>query len=268
MPPPVLAACELAGVTRLFRIGGAQAVAALAFGTKTIPRVDKVVGPGNVYVAEAKRLVYAMGAVDVDRFAGPSEVLVIADAGADPELVALDLLAQAEHDERACALLLTDAAELAAAVALAIEREIVRLPRAEVIRKSLSAYGGALVVASLARACEIADAIAPEHLGVHTASPREVLARVRAGAAYLGAHSPEAVGDYVAGPNHVLPTSGTARHGSPLGVYDFIARQAVVELQEQDLIRIGPAAARLARLEGLGAHARSIERRLEKLCKR
>jgi histidinol dehydrogenase len=142
------------------------------------------------------------------------------------------------------------------------------LPRAEVIRGSLSAYGGALVVASLARACEIADAIAPEHLGVHTASPREVLARVRAGAAYLGAHSPEAVGDYVAGPNHVLPTSGTARHSSPLGVYDFIARQAVVELQEQDLTRIGPAAARLARLEGLGAHARSIERRLEKLRKR
>jgi histidinol dehydrogenase len=265
VPPAILAACELAGVTRLFRVGGAQAVAALAYGTATIPKVDKIVGPGNVFVATAKRLAYAAGRVDVDRFAGPSEVLIIADEGADPELVTLDLLAQAEHDERASALLLTDAPALAGAVAALVERELSTLPRAEIARAALTSYGGAIVVATLSRACEIADAIAPEHLGVHTRVPREALARVRAGAVFLGPHSPEAAGDYVAGPNHVLPTSGAARYGSPLGVYDFVSRTGVVELGPLDLERLGPAAARLARLEGLAAHARSVERRLEKL---
>jgi histidinol dehydrogenase len=264
VPDAILAACELAGATRLFRVGGAHAVAALAFGTETVPRVDKIVGPGSLYVAAAKRLVHAAQAVDIDRFAGPSEVVVLADAGADPELVALDLLAQAEHDENASALCLTDSAQLAAAVAEALARELAALPRAEIARASLAAYGGVMVVASLARACELADGLAPEHLGVHTASPREVMTKIRAGAMFLGACSPEAVGDYVAGPNHVLPTSGAARYGSPLGVYDFIARSSVVELGPDDLARIGPAAARLARLEGLTAHALSVERRLEK----
>ena len=265
VPPAILAACEIAGVSRLFRIGGAQAVAALAFGTATVPRVEKIVGPGNIYVAAAKRLVQAAMACDIDRFAGPSEVTIVADEHADPELVALDLLAQAEHDETASSVLLTTSRALADAVVAAVDRELQTLPRAAIAAASLRAYGAAVVTRDLLRACELADHLAPEHLGVHTHNPREVLARVRAGAVFLGPHAPEAIGDYVAGPNHVLPTAGAARYGSPLGVYDFVLRTSVVELEGVDLERPGPAAIRLAELEGLGAHARSVSRRLEKL---
>jgi histidinol dehydrogenase len=267
VPASILAACEIAGVSRLFRVGGAQAVAALAFGTATVPKVDKIVGPGNLYVAGAKRIVQAAMACDIDRFAGPSEVVIVADGHADAELVALDLLAQAEHDEAASSVLLTWDAALAERVSAAVEHELSTLARAAIARPALEEYGAAIVVADLDRACVIADAIAPEHLGVHTALPRAVLARVRAGAVFLGTYAPEAIGDYVAGPNHVLPTAGAARFGSPLGVYDFVSRSSVVELGPDDLARIGPAAVRLATLEGLDAHARSVERRLARLSK-
>ena len=265
IPDAILAACEIAGVSRLFRVGGAQAVAALAYGTATIPKVEKIVGPGNIYVAASKRLVRSSMACDIDRFAGPSEVTLIADANADAELVALDLLAQAEHDESASSVLLTDDEGLARAVASEVEKNLASLPRAAIAAESLRVYGGAVVCGSIARACELADELAPEHLGVHTSDPRSVLTKVRAGATFLGPHAPEAIGDYVAGPNHVLPTAGAARYGSPLGVYDFVMRTSVVELTAAGLARIGPAAVRLAELEGLGAHARSVRRRLEKL---
>ena len=262
VPQAILAACAIAGVTRLFRVGGAQGVAALAFGTATLPRVDKIVGPGNLWVAAAKRHVQALMACDIDRFAGPSEVTLLADETGDAELLALDLLAQAEHDEGASAVLITPSAPLAAAVAALVEEELATLPRAAIARASLLRFGAAIVTADLDRAYALADGLAPEHLGVHTARPREALARVRAGAIFLGAHAPEAIGDYVAGTNHVLPTAGAARYGSPLGVYDFVMRTSVVELERIDLERIGPAAVRLAQLEGLDAHARSVSRRL------
>ena len=259
--PIILAACHLAGVDSLFRIGGAQAVAALAYGTESVPRVDKIVGPGNVWVATAKRL--SFGQVDIDSIAGPSEVLVVADGGADAELVAADMLAQAEHDPLAAAICVTPDRRLAARVAAALDRQLASLPRRAVAARALANFGAIVVTRSLARALEIANRLAPEHLELAVRAPRRWLPRVRhAGAVFLGQDAPEAFGDYLAGPNHVLPTGGTARFASPLGVYDFVKRTSVIEAGPRTLARLGPAVVRLARLEGLDAHGRAVERRL------
>jgi histidinol dehydrogenase len=259
--PIVLAACHVAGVDALYRIGGAQAIAALAFGTATVPRVDKVVGPGNLYVATAKRLCY--GQVDIDAIAGPSEVLIVADGSADAELVAADMLAQAEHDPLAAAVCVTPDRRLAARVAAALDRQLVTLPRRVVAARALARFGAIVVTRSLAEAVEIANRLAPEHLELAVRTPRRWAAAVRhAGAIFVGQDAPEAFGDYLAGPNHVLPTGGTARFASPLGVYDFVKRMSVIEARPRTLARLGPAVVRLARLEGLDAHGRAVERRL------
>jgi histidinol dehydrogenase len=257
----ILAACHLAGIDALYRVGGAQAVAALAYGTQTIPRVDKIVGPGNVYVATAKRRVF--GRVDIDSIAGPSEVVVLADATADAETVAADLLAQAEHDPLAAAVCITTSRPLAGRVAVALDRQLARLPRRAIAARSLARYGAIVVVGSREDALALANALAPEHLELAVADPRRWLAGVRhAGAVFFGAGAPEAFGDYLAGPNHVLPTGGTARFASPLGVWDFQKRTSVIEADRATLERLGPAVARLARAEGLEAHARAVEVRL------
>lgn len=259
--PVVLAACHVAGVDALYRVGGAQAVAALACGTATIPRVDKIVGPGNLYVATAKRLCY--GRVAIDAIAGPSEVLIVADGSADAELIAADMLAQAEHDPGAAAVCVTTDARLAGRVAAALDRQLAALPRRRVAAEALRAFGAIVVARSLAEALEIANRVAPEHLELLVRRPRRWVRAVRsAGAVFLGPHAPEAFGDYLAGPNHVLPTAGTARFSSPLGVYDFFKRTSLIEAGPRTLRRLGPAVARLARLEGLTAHAAAVERRL------
>jgi histidinol dehydrogenase len=263
-PPAVLAACHVARVDALYRIGGAQAIAALAYGTATVPRVDKVVGPGNVWVTAAKRLCF--GVVGIDGLAGPSEVLVVADGTADPELVAADMLAQAEHDPRAAAICLTPDPRLAARIAAALDRQLATLPRRAIAVRALAAFGAIVVVRSLAEAIALADRLAPEHLELAVRRPRRFVAAVRhAGAIFLGQGAPEAFGDYLAGPSHVLPTGGTARFASPLGVYDFVRRTSVIEAAPRTLARLGPAVVRLARLEGLDAHGRAVERRLERL---
>lgn len=257
----VLAAAHRAGVAEIYRVGGAQAVAALAFGTATIAPVDRIVGPGNAFVAEAKRQVF--GRVGIDSIAGPSEVLIIADAGQNPRHVALDLIAQAEHDEDAQSILVTDDATLADAVAEALAGELASLPRAAIAGASLKAHGAIVIVRDLDEAVRIANRIAPEHLQIMTADPELVFAGIRhAGAAFLGAHAPTAIGDYVAGPNHVLPTSGTARFSSGLSVFDFLKRTSFVVLDRAALGEIGPAAISLAEAETLGGHARSIDARL------
>jgi histidinol dehydrogenase len=259
--PIVLAACHVAGVDALCRVGGAQAVAALACGTETIPRVDKIVGPGNIYVATAKRLCY--GRVAIDSIAGPSEVLILADATADAELVAADMLAQAEHDPGAAAVCVTTDARLAARVAVALDRQLATLPRRAVAAAALTAFGAIVIARSRAEAVAIANRVAPEHLELLVRDPRAWVPDVRsAGAIFVGPHSPEAFGDYLAGPNHVLPTGGTARFASPLGVYDFVKRTSLIEAGPRTLRRLGPAVARLARLEGLTAHGAAVERRL------
>jgi histidinol dehydrogenase len=257
----VLAAAHIAGVDRLFRVGGAQAVAALAYGTRSIPRVDKICGPGNIWVATAKRLVF--GAVDIDMIAGPSEVLIVADGRARPDLVAADLLSQAEHDPLAAAILVTPSATLAARVAAQLETQLGELSRQAIARKALARYGTAFVTASMAEAIELVNRLAPEHLELAVARPETLLPQIRhAGAIFLGEHAPEPFGDYLAGPNHVLPTGGSARFSSPLGVYDFIKRSSVIGASRRTLARLGPTVAKLARLEGLDAHARAVERRL------
>jgi histidinol dehydrogenase len=259
--PAVLAAASIAGVDRFFRVGGGQAVAALAYGTETVPPVDKIVGPGNVYVQTAKRLVF--GRVGIDNFAAASEVLVVADRSAMPEWVAADLLSQAEHDELASAVCVTTTAKLAEAVAREVERQLAALPRRETAAKALERFGGIFVVDGLRQAIEIANQIAPEHLELAIERPEKWLPSVRhAGAVFLGSLVPEALGDYVAGPNHVLPTGATARFGSPLGVYDFVKRMSIIGGTERALRRLGPAVVRLAELEGLEAHARSVKVRL------
>ncbi len=258
----VLAAAHIAGIDRLFRVGGAQAVAALAYGTRSVPRVDKICGPGNVWVATAKRLVF--GAVDIDMIAGPSEVLIVADGRARPDFVAADLLSQAEHDPLAAAILITPSAALAARVAHALATQLGELSRAAIARRSLARYGTAFVTTSLAEAVELANRLAPEHLELAVRRPERWLPKIRhAGAIFLGEHAPEPFGDYLAGPNHVLPTGGSARFSSPLGVYDFIKRSSVIGAGPRTLARLGPTVAKLARLEGLDAHARAVERRLE-----
>ena len=255
--PAVAAALLELKVTEIYQVGGAQAIAALAFGTETIPRVDKITGPGNKYVAAAKKLVF--GAVGIDSIAGPSEVVIIADATARPEFLAADLLAQAEHDEDASAVLITTSDTLAEAVSVEVERQMQNLPRAQIIERSLQNYGAIFVVEDLEEACEIANRLAPEHLEIMTREDELVGSRVRnAGAIFFGAHTPEAVGDYFAGPNHVLPTSGAARFSSALGVYDFLKRTTLLRYSREELRQTAGMIAALAQSEGLDAHAHSI----------
>lgn len=259
--PLIAAAARLGGVTRIFKIGGAQAVAALAYGTASVPAVDKIVGPGNVYVAAAKKMVY--GQVAIDMIAGPSEVLIVADETANAVHVAADLLAQAEHDIMASAVLLTPVAELARQVAGELARQLPLLSRREVAQKSLDDYGVLIVTKDMAEAVAIANRFAPEHLELMVADPAAVLKEVRnAGAVFLGGSTPETLGDYIAGPNHILPTSSTARFSSPLGVYDFVKRTSVLSFSPEALQKYGPEAARFAELEGFDAHARSVTLRL------
>ena len=256
----VLAAACLAGVDRIFRVGGAQAVGALAFGTETVPPVDKIVGPGNAYVAAAKRQVF--GRVGIDMVAGPSEILVIADGSANAEWVAMDLFSQAEHDEVAQAILLTPDASLADRVAAAIGRTLPTMPRRDIIAASLAARGALIVVRDLDEACAIANRIAPEHLELAVADPEALLPKLRhAGAIFLGHYASESLGDYCAGTNHVLPTSRSARFSSPLGVYDFQKRTSLIRVSPDAAERLGKTASALARAEGLEAHARSAELR-------
>lgn len=261
--PLVLAAARLAGVTEIYRVGGAQAVGALAFGTETIRPVDKIVGPGNAYVAAAKRQVF--GTVGIDMIAGPSEILVVADNANDPAWIAADLLSQAEHDTAAQAILITDSADFADAVTEAVDRHLTTLPRAKIAAESWRTYGAVIVVGTLADACPLIDRIAPEHLELAVEDPDALAARVRhAGAIFLGRFAPEAIGDYVAGPNHVLPTARSARFSSGLGVLDFMKRTSLIGCDGQGLATIGPAAVTLAKAEGLDAHALSVAIRLNR----
>jgi histidinol dehydrogenase len=257
----VVAAAAIAGVDVIYRIGGAQAVAALAYGTATIPAVDKIVGPGNKYVAAAKRMVF--GTVGIDLIAGPSEVVIVADADNPPDWIAADLMAQAEHDGAAQSVLITDDARFAKQVAAAVTRLLASLPRAAIARESWERHGAIIVVRDLDEAPALVDRLAPEHLQLAVARPDTLADKVRhAGAIFLGRHAPEALGDYIAGPSHVLPTGGTARFASGLGVYDFLKRTSLIGADRRALGRIGAAAVTLARAEGLEAHARSIEIRL------
>jgi len=259
--PLVLAAAHLAGVDEVWRVGGAQAIAALAYGTQRIAPVDVITGPGNAWVAEAKRQLY--GVVGIDMVAGPSEILVIADGANDPQWIAADLLSQAEHDPAAQAILITDDGAFADAVAAAVEAEIALLPTAAVARASWDAHGVIIVVASLEEAPPLANALAAEHVEIATDDPEALFAGIRhAGSVFLGRHTPEAIGDYVAGPNHVLPTGRRARFASGLSVLDFMKRTSFLSVNEASLGAIGPAAVALAEAEGLAAHARSIELRL------
>ena len=259
--PLVLAAARRAGVSEIYRVGGAQAVAALAFGTTTIDPVDRIVGPGNAYVAEAKRQVF--GRVGIDSIAGPSEVVILADAANDPRRIAVDLLAQAEHDEAAQSILITDDPDFADAVAAAVEAELPTLPRAAIAGASWAAHGAIILVRDWDEAVALSDRLAPEHLELMLADPEAVFAKVRhAGAVFLGGFCPEALGDYVAGPNHVLPTGRTARFASGLSVFDFLKRTTFVSATREGLAAVGPAAVALAEAEGLGAHARSVAMRL------
>jgi histidinol dehydrogenase len=261
--PLVLAAAKLAGVDEIYRVGGAQAVAALAYGTATIAPVAKIVGPGNAYVAAAKRLVF--GKVGIDMIAGPSEVLIIADRDANPEWIAADLLAQAEHDTAAQAILITDDTALGEAVERAVEGQLETLPRGSVAGASWRDFGAIILVGKLDDAVALTDAIAPEHLEIETHDPEPLAAKIRnAGAIFLGSHTPEAIGDYVAGSNHVLPTARSARFSSGLGVLDFIKRTSILRLDADALGKLGPAAIALGKAEGLDAHARSVAMRLNR----
>ena len=259
--PLILAAAELAGVDEIYRIGGAQAVAALAYGTEMIRPVDKITGPGNAYVAEAKRQVF--GTVGIDMIAGPSEILVVADADNDPDWIAADLLSQAEHDGSSQSVLITDSGALADAVAEAVDRQILSLKRADIVRESWEKHGAIVLVRDLSDAVPLIDRIAPEHLELAVEAPESLAEQVsNAGAIFLGRHTPEAIGDYVAGPNHVLPTAQSARFSSGLGVADFMKRTTLVSCDAASLAQIGPAAVALARAEGLDAHALSLSIRL------
>ena len=263
---PILAAAKIAGVDRVFKVGGAQAVAALAYGTQTIPKVDKIVGPGNAFVAEAKKQVF--GLVSIDMIAGPSEILVLADANCDAKSVAADLLSQAEHDKMASAVLVTDSKELAKKVQQELEVQIPLLPRSEIARESIDNNGKIIVSETLEQGIEIANALAPEHLELCLDNPFEYLEKIRhAGSVFMGKSCPEALGDYYAGPNHTLPTSGTARFSSPLSVDDFIKKTQYIYYTEKALSQVAQDVATFARQEGLEAHARSAVSRLESDCK-
>src|SRR5690554_6750617 len=258
----VLAAAAAAGVTRVFTVGGAQAVAALAYGTEIVPQVDKIVGPGNIYVATAKRMVF--GQVGIDMIAGPSEILVICDGQTDPDWIAMDLFSQAEHDEDAQSILLCPDAEYLDAVDASLNRLLGTLERSDMVRVSIENRGALIKVDSLDQACEVANRIAPEHLELSVADPDAMLPKIRhAGAIFMGRYTPEALGDYCAGPNHVLPTSGTARFSSPLGVYDFQKRSSVIFCSPAGASELARTASVLARGESLTAHARSAEYRIK-----
>ena len=260
--PAALAAAKIAGATKIFKVGGAQAVAALAYGTESVPKVDKVVGPGGIFVATAKRKVF--GLVAIDMIAGPSEILVLADGGCDAAWVAADLLSQAEHDVLASAVLVTDSRELAKAVQTELEVQLAQLPRQEVARKSIDDNGRIIVTDSLEKAAEAANLIAPEHLELCVDDPFALLPRIKnAGSIFLGRNAPEALGDYFAGPNHTLPTSGTARFSSPLSVDDFVKKSSFLYYDREALTAVAPRIADFARREGLEAHARSVTIRCE-----
>ena len=261
--PAILAAAYIAGVDKIFKVGGAQAVAALAYGTETIPRVDKIAGPGNMYVAEAKRQVY--GRVDIDMIAGPSEILIVADGKSDARIIAADLLSQAEHDKNASAVLVTDSEKLANEVSNELERQISLLPREEIARASIDNNGLIIVTSNIDVAIEIADEIAPEHLEISVDEPFSYLGKVKnAGSVFLGRYCPEALGDYFAGPNHTLPTSGTARFSSPLSVDDFVKKSQYIYYTKDALNAVYKKVAAFAEKEGLSAHARSARARFEK----
>ncbi len=261
LAPLVLAAAKLAGIDEIYRVGGAQAIAALAYGTETIPPVAKIVGPGNAYVAAAKRLVF--GKVGIDMIAGPSEVLILADKSGHPDWIAADLLAQAEHDDSAQSILITDSPSLADEVARAVKAQLTMLPRAKIAGASWNDFGAIILVNTLDEAVPLANAIAAEHLEIMTADPEAFSKQIRnAGAIFLGPHTPEAIGDYVGGSNHVLPTARSARFSSGLGVLDFMKRTSILKCGPEQLRALGPAAMALGKAEGLDAHARSVGLRL------
>ncbi|MCA9773318.1 MAG: histidinol dehydrogenase, partial [Myxococcales bacterium] len=261
--PVVLAAAHLCGVDRVFGVGGAQAIAALAYGTETIARVDKIVGPGNVYVATAKRLV--LGQVSIDSIAGPSEILVIADGTVAPDWIAADLLSQAEHDELAMPILVATDERYVERVLAEVDRQVGSLRNAEIARRSIAERARCFVVRDLDEAAEVSNRLAPEHLELAVGDPEALLDKIRnAGAIFLGAYTPEAIGDYVAGPNHVLPTGGTARFFSPLGVDDFVKKSSVIGFDAAALARLADVTVTLARAEGLDGHAAAVLRRVEK----
>lgn len=261
--PYVMAAAKIAGVDRIFKLGGAQAVAALAYGTESVPRVDKITGPGNIYVATAKRLVF--GQVDIDMIAGPSEILVINDGSGTAAHIAADLLSQAEHDELASAILVTSSAVMAAAVQQEIETQLQQLSRETIARQSIEDFGAIIIAETLTEAIEFSNRIAPEHLELAVDNPFEILSAIRhAGAIFMGHYTPEAAGDYLAGPNHTLPTGGTARFFSPLSLDDFVKKSSILSFSEGGLQRLGKEIIQIAELEGLEAHAKSVSIRLKK----
>ena len=262
IPSYILATAKIAGVNRIFKLGGAQAVAALALGTESVPKVDKIVGPGNIFVATAKRKLY--GLVDIDMIAGPSEILVLADGSCNPKYVAADMLSQAEHDKLATAVLITDSEELANAVSAELEKQIPELPRAEIARTSIDDNGKIIIVKDMKQAVEISNIIAPEHLEVCVDDPFELLNLIKnAGSIFLGKNVPESLGDYLAGPNHTLPTSGTARFSSPLSVDDFIKKSSFIYYTNDALAKVKDDVVRFAEKEGLSAHARAVSKRFE-----
>ncbi len=258
----LLAACHLCGIERVYRVGGASAIGAMAYGTETIPKVDVITGPGNIYVATAKKLVY--GEVNIDMIAGPSEIGILADSGARPDWVAMDLLSQAEHDEMASSILITDDAELAARVSDEVEKALPTLEREAIARKSIEERGAIIVTSDMEEAVELMNRIAPEHLEVMTASPMELLGSIRhAGAIFLGHYTPEPIGDYIAGPNHTLPTGGTAKFYSPLSVEHFLKKSSLIMMSDAGIGELGAPCALLAKTEGLTAHEASVKIRLK-----
>jgi len=260
--PVVMAAIKLLGVREVYRIGGAQAVGAMAYGTETIKKVDKIVGPGNIYVAAAKKMVF--GEVDIDMIAGPSEILVLADKSADPVFVAADLLSQAEHDEYASSILVTNSKTVAKAVFRELEKQLKALRRREIAKRSLDAYGAIILTKTLAKAADIANTVAPEHLEIMTKNPDTMVSLIKnAGAIFIGKWTPEALGDYAAGPNHTLPTGGTARFSSPLGVYDFIKRSSLIGFTREGFQRLAGTVKTIAYAEGLEAHGNTVKVREE-----
>jgi histidinol dehydrogenase len=260
--PFILAAAKIAGVNRVFKMGGAQAIAALAYGTESVPAVDKIAGPGNAYVAMAKRMVF--GAVGIDMIAGPSEIMIICDGKTDPAVIAADLLSQAEHDELASSILLTTDRAFARSVAREVDLQLGELPRRNIARKAIEKYGLIIITGDLDEAVAIVNRFAPEHLELVVANPKRILRKVwNAGAVFLGPSTPEVLGDYLAGPNHILPTGGTARFSSPLGVYDFVKRTSVISFTAEALEKYGAEAKVFARIEGLEAHGRAITKRLK-----
>jgi len=258
--PAILVAAHIGGIETIFKIGGAQAIAAMAYGTQTIPRVDKIVGPGNLYVAMAKRMVF--GEVSIDSIAGPSEILVISDGTGSPAWIAADLISQAEHDEQAAAILLCTSRTFGEEVQKEVRRQLISLPRRRIAEQALRHYGAIFLVESLGEAAALSNDFGPEHLELAVADPFRLLRKIKnAGAIFLGHISPEAIGDYVAGPNHVLPTAGTARFSSPLGVYDFIKRSSLICLSPEGLKKLSSSAMRMAQMENLEGHRESVRKR-------